>query len=339
MSTTNNNNNTTTTTTTSSDSGDNCCFVEEKPKQQPKQQQHKQKPKQQQTKEKQPISKQGGGKSEFNFVNPAVVNMPQDAKYVDSHVHIDQILIREKLTLEDFTSFQKAKFPPQFERCVQVCCDPVSLDYTDFLVKFDPIYAAYGVHPHNASQYNDDIENKLVERMKHPKTVAWGEMGLDYFYTKSPRDKQMSAFASQLKKAVECKKPLVIHSREAEQDTLDLLTIHVPKDWKIHIHCFTSNPDFAQKLLAHFSNLYIGFTGCITFKNSESIRASVQAVPIERMLLETDGPYMTPEPFRGQTAHSGHIPQVANMIAQVKQLSLEQVLKQCRINTTNVYGI
>eukprot|EP01133_Synstelium_polycarpum_P006400 gene6400-7424_t len=242
-------------------------------------------------------------------------------------------------TLDEFPLFMAENYPPQFEKCVQVCCDPVALEYTDMLVGFDPIYAAYGVHPHNASEYNDDIEAKLLVRMQHPKTVAWGEMGLDYYYNKSPKDTQQSAFKRQLVQAVKCNKPLVIHSRDAEADTLAILKELVPVDYKIHIHCFTSTMDFAISLLEHFSNLYIGFTGCITFKSSDSIRDSVSVVPIDRILLETDGPYMAPEPFRGKIAHSGHIPNVANMISHVKNIPVDEVLTQCRINTTMVYGI
>ncbi|EGC32936.1 hypothetical protein DICPUDRAFT_155056 [Dictyostelium purpureum] len=271
---------------------------------------------------------------------PKTVVMPDDAKYIDSHVHVDQFLIRSNKTLEDFDSFKQEHFPKQFEALIQVCCDPVSIEYTDFLIsKFDTIYAAYGVHPHNANEYTDQVESKLVERMSNPKVLAWGEMGLDYFYNKSTVEEQQTAFARQCKKAVELGKPLVIHSREAEEDTLRILKETVPKDHRIHIHCFTSSPDFAKSLLEYFPNLCIGFTGCITFKNSQSIRDSVEAVPIERILLETDGPYMTPEPYRGKIAHSGHIPLVANSIAQIKNIPLEQVLKQCRLNTNKIYGI
>eukprot|EP01132_Coremiostelium_polycephalum_P010772 gene10772-13190_t len=276
---------------------------------------------------------------EKKYETPKVVAMNENSKYIDSHVHVDQILIRLNKMLTDFPQFQKENYPAQFESCIQVCCDPISLEYTDLLVGFDPIYAAYGVHPHNASQYNDDVEGKLLKRMEHPKTVAWGEIGLDYFYTKSPRDVQQTSLARQLKMAVICGKPIVIHTREAEEDTLRILKENVPKEWKIHIHCFTSSLQFAQSLLDYYPNLCIGFTGCITFKNSGAYRETIAQIPLERLLLETDGPYMTPEPFRGQVAHSGHIPMVANMIAQVKNISIDQVFQQCRINTRNIYGI
>ncbi|KAF2073618.1 hypothetical protein CYY_005075 [Polysphondylium violaceum] len=329
----NNDKPTTPTTTTSQPKlKEGCCDVDNKPSQKQKQQQQPKKQQQQQPK------KQESSKPKLN--TPPTVDMPNDIKYVDSHVHVDQILIRLNKTLDEFPIFQKENYPIQFEKCVQVCCDPVALEYTDMLVQFDPIYAAYGVHPHNASEYTDDIEQKLITRMSHPKTVAWGEMGLDYYYNKSPVDIQKQAFSRQLVAAVQCKKPIVIHSRDAEQDTITILKDLVPKEWKIHIHCFTSsNLDFAKSLLEYFPNLYIGFTGCISFGNSQPIRDAVSLVPIERMLLETDGPYMTPMPFRGQVAHSGHIPLVANVISQVKNIPLVDVLKQCRINTTNVYGI
>ncbi|EFA81466.1 hypothetical protein PPL_05454 [Heterostelium album PN500] len=328
-----------TSTTSTGGGGGDCCGVgsgsggggKQRQQQQPKKQQ------QQQQQEKKPQSK--GNKSEvskYKFTTPKVVDMPVDAKYVDTHVHVDQIMMRMNMTLDQFPMFAAANFPPQFERLVQVCCDPVSLEYTDMLISFDQIFAAYGVHPHNASEYNDDIEAKLIQRMASPKVVAWGECGLDYFYNKSARPAQLSAFTRQLQAAVKCNKPVVVHSREAEEDTLRLLKENLPKDWKIHIHCFTSNIEFALALLEHFPNLYIGFTGCITFNNSESIRDSVSVVPIDRILLETDGPYMTPMPFRGQIANSGHIPQIANVIAGIKELSLEEVLTQCHYKMLDV---
>ncbi|EGG20986.1 hypothetical protein DFA_00855 [Cavenderia fasciculata] len=297
-----------------------------------------------------PQPQQGGGKkkgekkvtppSKYVVFTPAVIDMPDDAKYIDSHCHVDQTLQRLNKMLPDFPQFVKDNYPPQFEACVQVCCDPVSMEYTDFLVQYPQIYAAYGVHPHNAKDYTDTVESKLIERMSHPKTVAWGEMGLDYYYKNSTHDQQKIAFRRQLGVAVPLGKPLVIHSRDAEEDTIAILKELVPKDYKIHIHCLTSsNQPYILQLLEHFSNLCIGFTGCITFKSSDPIRDSLAIIPLDRLLLETDAPYMTPEPFRGQIAHSGHIPHVANLIAQIKGTSVEAVLKQCRENTKKIYGI
>ncbi|KAG8683276.1 hypothetical protein FRC08_014381, partial [Ceratobasidium sp. 394] len=117
-----------------------------------------------------------------------------------------------------------------------------------------------GVHPHEAKHYNDEIEAKIKEAMKHPRNVGWGEIGLDYHYDNSPRDAQKDVLIRQLKCAVELGKPLTIHTREADEDIYQILTTHVPKEWKIHIHCFTDSVDLAERLLAHFPNLYIGIT-------------------------------------------------------------------------------
>ncbi|KAF9067219.1 hydrolase [Rhodocollybia butyracea] len=177
-----------------------------------------------------------------------------------------------------------------------------------------------GVHPHDAKLYNDEVEANILEAMQHPRCVGWGEMGLDYHYDNSPRQIQQDVFARQLKQAVRLKKPLTIHTREADADTERILKEIVPKDHpvmkkpfycnipanfhtQIHIHCFTDSPDFGQRLLDHFPNLCIGITGVVTFASnydtSTLIRrmaapsASPSASPL-RILLETDAPYMVP---------------------------------------------
>eukprot|EP00005_Dracoamoeba_jomungandri_P009612 CAMPEP_0174266930 /NCGR_PEP_ID=MMETSP0439-20130205/31913_1 /TAXON_ID=0 /ORGANISM="Stereomyxa ramosa, Strain Chinc5" /LENGTH=293 /DNA_ID=CAMNT_0015354185 /DNA_START=57 /DNA_END=935 /DNA_ORIENTATION=+ len=239
--------------------------------------------------------------------------------YIDAHTHIDSILKKMKVPLENFSDFAKENFKNGWQASIQVAASQESFLPTKFLVENNPqLYSTYGVHPHDAKTYNDDVEKQIVELMDHPKTKAWGEIGLDYFYNLSDQDTQKRVFKRQLEKAVECKKPIVIHTREAESDTLAFLREIVPKDWRIHIHCFTSSLSLAETLLAEWPNLCIGFTGVVTFKNSEAIREVVGAVPIERMLLETDGPFMAPMPFRGQTCHSGHIPYTAMTIASVK---------------------
>ena len=134
------------------------------------------------------------------------------------------------------------------------------------------------------------------------------------------------------------KKPLVVHSREAESETLDILKRKIPKDHKIHIHCFTSSKAFAQDLIGYFPNLFIGFTGVITFASAQSTRDVVQIVPLERILLETDGPFMSPNGFRGYLSHPGFIPLVAKQIAEVKGIPVEKVLQKTRLNANLMYG-
>lgn len=242
-----------------------------------------------------------------------------------------------------------------------------SFDAMEMLIDYDGVWGAFGLHPHSSKEYSDAIEERIKKNMKHPKTVAWGECGLDFFkvfkvvlllsksyslQNISPQDVQRNAFARQMKCAIEVNKPLVVHTRDAEEDTLRLMTEILPKDWHIHVHCFSGSADFAKKLMDHFDNLFIGFTGAITFKSAQKTRDVVKIVPLERILLETDGPFMAPvrescffvgdqlqEPFRGQVAHPGHIPLVARMVAQVQGRTTEEVLKQAAINTKKMYNL
>ncbi|THU83511.1 Metallo-dependent hydrolase [Dendrothele bispora CBS 962.96] len=201
-----------------------------------------------------------------------------------------------------------------------------------------------GVHPHNAKDYDDAVEAQILEAMAHLRCVGWGEMGLDYHYDNSPRDIQQQVFARQLRHAVRLGKPLTIHTREADDDTERILKEIVPKDHPIHIHCFTDEADFGQRLLDHFPNLYIGVTGVVTFStnlNTSSIirrmipSSSSSSSPSSnlRILLETDAPYMVPANIydslnsfkppgvNGQTlkgrlplSHSAMIPWTANFV-------------------------
>ncbi|KAF4622421.1 hypothetical protein D9613_009598 [Agrocybe pediades] len=258
-----------------------------------------------------------------------------------------------------------------------------------------------GVHPHDAKSYTDEVESDILEAMKHPRCVGWGEMGLDYHYDNSPREIQQEVFARQLRHAVRLGKPLTIHTREADDDTERILKAEVPKDhrnrllekpWEgqdresdsevqslersvgIHIHCFTDSPGFAQRLLDHFHNLYIGITGVITYATnadtSTVIRnmvssASKDSTPESRLriLLETDAPYMVPAnlyddlpAIKGKklpVCHSAMVPWTAKFVADLAngveggsdpvvpgtQWDADLVMKIARDNARKVYGV
>ncbi len=155
----------------------------------------------------------------------------------------------------------------------------------------------------------------------------------------SDKEVQKKVFTRQIQKAVALKKPLVVHSRDAEQDTIEIMTKNIPKAHPIHLHCFTGSPEMALALLEAFPNLCIGFTGCITFQSAEDLRAVVKQIPLDRILLETDSPYMAPLPFRGHVCHPGMIPLVGNQVATIKGVTLEEVLDQTRKNAKRVYGV
>lgn len=258
-------------------------------------------------------------------------------EFIDTHCHLDSILA--KMQVPDFPTFRSQHLPADFGGCITISCDPTSVPATLALMRNDQVHAAFGLHPHDAKDYSPGLEAILRQAMSDPKTVAWGEIGLDYHYNMSPPELQRDVFARQIRMGVECGKPLIIHTREAEQDTLDILVREAPKDWRIHVHCFTSSQDLAAKLLDAFPNLRLGFTGIVTFKNAQDLQGVVQATPLDRILLETDGPYLAPVPHRGKPAHPGHIPLIAQKIAELKSVSVESVYDAARKSTREVYGI
>jgi len=211
-----------------------------------------------------------------------------------------------------------------------------------------------GVHPHEAKLYTSDVEQDILEAMAHPRNVGWGEIGLDYHYDNSPRDVQREVFSRQLRHAVRLGKPITVHTREADEDTERILKAEVPKGHKIHVHCFTDLPEFGQRLLDHFPNLYIGVTGVITFSSNENtsnlVRQMFAQSPAPRIILETDAPYMVPANIYGSLptikgrlplSHTAMIPWTAEFVATIagEGWDVERVLELGKSNAHNVYDV
>jgi TatD DNase family protein len=197
------------------------------------------------------------------------------------------------------------------------------------------MYAAVGVHPHAATTVCADVLEALTALTRHPKVLAWGEIGLDFYYDHSPRDVQQAAFAAQLQCARSCAVPVVIHTRDAEADTLEILRRH-PVPCGGHVHCFTGTPDMAAELLA--MGFYIGFTGIVGFPRADNVRAALGVVPLERLLIETDSPYLAPPPHRGQRNEPALVRHVAEAIARVKAVPVTEVIEQSTRNFYQLYG-
>lgn len=274
--------------------------------------------------------------------------------FIDSHCHIPSILEDKKinLKLENYLDFEKdvvcklaQDLKCKFKAVINVSAECISSDIQRNikLLEYPNVYGTFGCHPYHAELYNEDFEKQLIEACLLKKSLAWGECGLDYFNNKIDVDIQKKVFKRQLEIAVELKKPLVVHSRDAADDTYDLMTKILPDDHKIHVHCYTyegqTGIDYADKLFKKFKNLFLGFTGAITFKKSDELRKVVENVPLERILLETDAPFMAPGKFRGKVCHSGMIPIIAQQIADCKKVSLSKVLKTTYDNTCYVYGL
>lgn len=250
---------------------------------------------------------------------------------VETHCHFDYL--KDK-TIEEIL---KISSDLNIDKFITIAVSPDNLDKViEISTKYEPIFCSQGIHPHEAKTWGLDVENKILENIKKDKVVAIGETGLDYHYTKSPREKQLEAFEAQLEIASKYALPLIIHSRDADDDTIMMLSKfkdRLPK--KGVIHSFTSTPKLANFALE--IGFCLGFNGIITFKNAEAVREVVKLCPIENILLETDAPFLTPAPYRGRENAPFYIPFIAEVIAEIKQLETEELLAQVLINSNNLF--
>ena len=201
--------------------------------------------------------------------------------------------------------------------------------------RFPNVFSSIGTHPHNAHEELDITLDQLVERTRHPKVVAIGEAGLDYHYDFSPRAAQEKGFRTHIAAARATKLPLVIHSREADDDTAQILEEETGKGaFPAVLHCFTGGSDLARRAIA--LGHYISFTGILTFKNSADLRAIAQELPIDRILVETDAPYLAPGKFRGKRNEPAYVVETAKVLADVRGVSLDEI---ARITTDNFFRL
>jgi len=196
--------------------------------------------------------------------------------------------------------------------------------------EYDYVYATCGVHPHEATKKLDDLQALLQDK----KCIALGEIGLDYHYDFSPRDAQRDCFARQLALAQELTMPVIVHDREAHEDTLSLLQEYRPRGV---VHCFSGSLEFAREILA--LGMYIGLGGAVTFRNAKKTVEVAANVPLDRLLLETDAPYMTPEPFRGRRCDSAHIAYTAQKITEIRGMDTQELIDACHENGKRLFGI
>lgn len=263
--------------------------------------------------------------------------------FIDTHCHIDSY---ERHAGENFDTLlarlshdsDPAIMLP--EAFIHVACDPADFDYArELSEKYGNVYAAYGIHPEYVETETPEDEARMLEMLKHPKCVACGEFGLDYHYGADTREAQTKLFERHLRLGIESGKPLVLHLREADDDALAILGNAPLKGVNVHVHCFTGTRNFAERLLALDANIFIGFTGIVTFKNAANVREAAEIVPDGQMLLETDAPYMAPVPYRGKPCHSGYIPYIAKTLAETRKTPVEEIYRLCRENTRRCYGI
>lgn len=203
--------------------------------------------------------------------------------------------------------------------------------------KYPFIYAAAGVHPNETAELNEEKLLWLKEQCMHDKVVAVGEIGLDYYWNEPEPEIQKYWFIRQLALAKQIQKPVIIHSRDAAKETMDILAEHEVEKLGGVIHCYSYSWQMAMQYVD--MGYYIGIGGVVTFKNAKKIQEVVQAVPLERILLETDSPYLSPHPNRGKRNSSLNLPYIAQSIADIKGVSYEQVVGQTFDNAKKMYGI
>jgi TatD DNase family protein len=206
--------------------------------------------------------------------------------------------------------------------------------------QFENVFASVGVHPHDAKLYDDAAENHLIELVKSSeKVIAWGEIGLDYHYEHSPRDVQVDVFRRQIRTARDLKLPVIIHSREANDETIEILREECAgADFPGGImHCFGGTPEMAKDLLD--IGFLISFAGNVTFKKAENLRDAARVVPLERLLIETDCPFLTPVPFRGKRNEPAFVAHTAQFLADLYEIELETLAMRTTRNFVEFFRL
>lgn len=249
-------------------------------------------------------------------------------RIIDSHAHYDDSSFdadREEVLRELFSG--------EICKIVNIGCS-VKSSYSSVRLaeEYEGIYAAVGLHPDAADEI--DRIDEIRSLCGNKKAVAVGEIGLDYHYEEHSRDIQKKAFEEQLKLAAELDMPVVIHSRDAWEDTMELLRKYRPKGV---MHCFSGSAETAREIVG--MGMYVGFTGVVTFKNAKKALKALEAVPLDRLLVETDCPYMAPEPNRGKRNYSGYLPYTIAAMAAVKGVSPDEMAEITAENAERLFSI
>ena len=256
--------------------------------------------------------------------------------FVDSHCHMDSFTEKSGIDLDSWWN----TVSPKPDAILHVACEKSGFDYAEKISRLYPnVYTAFGIHPQNADSYDAETEECLMRLWASPKTVGIGEIGFDYHYETASRKKQREVFERQLEIGSPFHKVFVLHLREADDDSLNVLQHAHLQNATLHIHSCTASCRFVEAALQLPCRVYVGFTGILTFKNAESVREAASRVPLNRLLLETDSPYLAPVPCRGKPSHAGMIPQIGEVLAQVKNIPFEELMKQIRQYTRDCYGI
>ncbi|MBI2522116.1 MAG: TatD family hydrolase [Bdellovibrio sp.] len=250
---------------------------------------------------------------------------------VETHFHLDYL---KQSDSNDIMAFAKSM---GIAKAITISVSASNIaEVLPLAISHEGLYTTQGIHPHHAIEWNEHLEEILKKNALHPKVVAIGEIGLDYFYNHSPVEVQKKVFRRQLELSIALDLPVIVHSREADSDTIEILSEYMPNlTRKGVIHSFTSEKALLEFALKH--EFYVGFNGIITFKSAENVRQSLAFTPIEKILLETDAPFLTPMPFRGKENAPFYLPFIAEKMALEKKIEGQTLLTQVYKNTHNLF--
>ena len=252
---------------------------------------------------------------------------------IDTHSHIDMDNYKDR-----FEEVLKTAFEYGVEKIVIPGVEPSGFErILSLCEKYENIYGAVGIHPEEVNYFDENSEKLLKEYLKHEKIIAVGEIGLDYYWDKSQTEKQKEIFEKQILIAKEAKKPVLVHDREAHQDTFEILKKTNAAEIGVVMHCFSGSPEFAAECVKE--GFYIALGGVTTFKIAKKEKEVAKTVPLDRLLLETDAPYMTPVPYRGKENQPAYVKFVAQEIANLRNISFEEVAKATTENAQRLLKI
>lgn len=250
---------------------------------------------------------------------------------IDTHTHINCI---EEISVEDII---KNALDNGVEKLIVPAAYPTDIEVVKELAqKYENVYGLLGVHPSEVKDWNDDLIDKIKEYSKSSKIVGIGEIGLDYYWDKSFNDLQKEVFIKQIKLANELNFPISVHDREAHKDTFDILTEY-NKNSAVVMHCFSGSVEFMKECVKQ--GWYIAIGGVVTFKKTIKMKEVAKEVPLDKLLLETDAPYLTPVPYRGKTNQPAYVKYVAEEIASIRGISFEEVDEITTQNAKKVFSL
>ena len=252
---------------------------------------------------------------------------------IDSHCHLDHEPLLENL--DDIIERSRAV---GITKLLTICTTMESFEKIKIIVKKDPIiFGTFGIHPHETETNITNKETIIKTINENKKIIGIGETGLDFFYNHSNKERQIDSFKEHIEASIVLKKPIIVHSRNAEKETYDILNSYKKDELKILMHCFTGSFEFSKKLLS--LNAFFSASGIITFKNSLDLQNTFKTIPLNKLLIETDSPFLAPIPMRGKKNEPSFIKYTIQKLSLIKEKSVEQMMDLTTKNFNNLFNV